>query len=158
MTDNGCRSTGTVLIACFVLGLVAAPLPAQQSAPGVRPAPASYADDLQAMVDTVARRCGVRIFVDPAIVPAVRPGAPDGNLAVDKALDAIVAPLKRVAWRRVYLARSLAAAPDRLAAAVRVIDRPDLNSLFLENTATKRAILYLRDRALQGALGADPEA
>src|SRR5438093_212405 len=60
-------------------------------------------DRLRQIAASLAARGKVTVVIDPAIAPAIPPRVPPDDLPIAQALDAALAPLRHVAWRRIYL-------------------------------------------------------
>lgn len=108
----------------------------------------NFLTDFRATAEAVGKRYDVRVVVDPAIFVGVRSKMPAPDLTVDKAMDALVAEGKNIAWRRVYLTKAAAAAlpaADKLAESVRALDKVQQTGLVMENPLTKRATTVVKD-------------
>jgi hypothetical protein len=133
-----------------------------------RPAPKNYIGELRDLAESMGKQYQTRIVVDPAIFVTSKPVAPDANLAIEKAMDALAGQVKNTAWRRVYLKQGAGAALPalvKLADAVRSLDRVEQSGIVLENPATRRATTYVKDYAVSpsfkeeltnGQFSADP--
>lgn len=105
---------------------------------------------LKEIVRGLDERYKATILLDPAIVPAASPSAPDMNLPVEKAITVLAASLKDVKWRRIYpkaSALNLAPPAERLAATARLLDTID-RSLIVEERGQKRITSYLMEKAI----------
>jgi hypothetical protein len=103
----------------------------------------------------LGRRWQVRVLIDPAIAPSARPERPDLDLPIAEALDAALAPLRRVTWRRLFLPlRPGAALPpaEALAAAVRALEPPQAGSLVLEDPTSLHVTACLNDLRMTPSL------
>lgn len=112
---------------------------------------------LEQIAASLARRWKVRVLVDPALPSSARPGRPDPYLPIDQALNAALAPLHRVSWRRLYLPpRASDSLPPTgaIAAAVRSLERPETASLLLEDSRTERVTACLKDQPIAAPLEA----
>lgn len=112
-----------------------------------RTAPRTFLNELRALADKLAARYQVKIVVDPAIIATSKPSAPSENLEVEAALTSLAGQYRNVAWRRVYLNRAqagVAPSAERLADAVRALDRIEQTGLVVENHANKRAATFVR--------------
>lgn len=123
--------------------------------PASRP---NFLTDFRATAEAVGKRYNVRVVVDPAIFIGVRSTMPAADLTVDKAMDALAAEAKNIAWQRVYLTKAAAAAmpaADKLAETVRALDKVKQAGLVLENPATKRATTVVKDWPVTDTFASD---
>jgi len=113
-----------------------------------RAAPRSFLNELRALIDTLEKRYAVKIVVDPALVVTSKPSAPSETLDVDGALTSVTGQLRHnAAWRRVYLSQAQASnppSPEKLADAVRGLDRIEQTGLVMENPSNKRVTTFVR--------------
>lgn len=115
------------------------------------------ADRLRQVAAALAARWKVEIVVDPTLVPSRSPRIPADDLPIDQALDAALAPLRGVTWRRVHLMldpKEALPPPETLSAAARALEQPPVGALLIENRLTKRGTLYLKDQPVSTALQA----
>jgi hypothetical protein len=110
---------------------------------------------LAQLAASLERRFKVRVLVDPAIAASARPGAPADELPIDQALNAALASLHRVVWRRVYLApaqfQSLPPT-EILAAGVRAMEQRERGSLLLEDPEEQRVTALLKEQKSASSL------
>jgi hypothetical protein len=114
-------------------------------------------EELSRIVESLSKRHGSTVLLDPAIRPAFRPRAPSAGLPLEKALDSLAAALPRTAWRRVFLPRSQELEerrPAELTAAVRMLSRWEAGSLMIEDDAARRTTMLLTDHPKPQALPA----
>jgi hypothetical protein len=157
MANRACGRAAALLGAVLCLTL-SVPATAQLGANGGqfganarRTAPKNYASVLKTIAADMATHYNVRIVVDPAIFIIVQPKKPDATLTVDKAMDALAATAKDLAWRRVYLSQAqgdVVPAADKLAAAVRALDQVEQTGFVLENPLTAKATTFVKNWAV----------
>jgi hypothetical protein len=112
---------------------------------------------LQRIAASLAERWKARVLIDPAIAPGARPARLDPDLPIDQALDAAVAPLRRVTWRRLYLPLSPSDTlppVEALATAARTLEQPEPGSLLLEDPAAQRVTGCLKGLAITPSMEA----
>lgn len=93
--------------------------------------------ELQRIADTLGKRYQATVLVDPAILIHTVPTGPEKNLAVERAMEAVAASVKEVAWRRVYLLpsqTSFASTPAKMAAMARSLEQSEPRSLVIANS------------------------
>jgi hypothetical protein len=85
----------------------APPKPAAGPPPGRRPADPVLR--LRLLCAELARRSGCLVVLDPDLFLAAEPAAPPRGLDIEATLDALLAPLGTVGWRRVRVSKAEAA-------------------------------------------------
>lgn len=111
-----------------------------------RPARTNYAAELKAIVAALADQHQVKITLDPTLFIAAKPQAPKGA-RIEEALDDLVAKVKGISWRRVYLKQTEANTtpdPARLVEAVRGLDALQHAGLVIENVAGQKASMFVK--------------
>jgi hypothetical protein len=131
-------------------GAGASPVGRPPAAPR-QPAREDHSGELKTLAAALSARYDAPFRVDPALFLALSPPAPAADLPVEKAMETITAPLSGIAWRRVYLTDGQrdridgASEVEKLAAAVRTLERLESGDLVLEEPAARRAITHLKN-------------
>jgi hypothetical protein len=150
--------------ALCVLACGRAEAQAPDAAPGPRRAtphaaqgPDGYLKDLQDIVAALGQRYHAQVLVEPTITVSEKP-VPPRAATMGKALDALVAPIRGAAWRRLHLQRPADQTPldvRQLAGWVRSLDRMASVGLVVENTANQFGTLLMRNYPMSKAFRAD---
>lgn len=135
------------IIANMVI-VTAIPLYAQSAKPS----------DLKSLAETLSKRYAVQILVSPDLSAPTGLLAPPADASLNAALDRLTRQIKNAAWRRLFLKPNVSVpSPEKMAAAVRALERLPQQGLGVENPSLHCALLFLpqdRTATQQAKVGA----